>query len=404
MELRFSARARKLQLSELAALFALAEEPDVISFAGGFPDPDWFLPEIVEIGKKIMDDSHRIALQYGPTPGFTALREFLAERLSGQGIRCDAPDILITSGALQGLDLVSRVFLEPGDTVITEAPTYIGALQTFAAHEARIVSVPLDSAGMRTDLLEPLLSEARGTGARGERGPSPKFIYTVPSFQNPSGCTLSLERRRDLLATASRFGVPVVEDHAYAELRYEGAQLPALKALDDRGTVIHLGTFSKIFSPGLRLGWLVGPRPVVEKAVLFRQSSDQCGNSLGQIMALEYGRRGLIEKQIEVTTSSLRSKRAATLGALREHFGDTIAYTVPEGGFYTWVTFAAHVDSVRALSRAVRDYRVAYVAGPSFYADRSGKNQARICFSNPRADQIGEGIRRLRRCLDACSA
>ncbi|MGE5593713.1 MAG: PLP-dependent aminotransferase family protein [Betaproteobacteria bacterium] len=397
MESTFAARAQKAQRSELAALFALAEEPGVISFAGGFPDPEWFLPEIIEISEEIMRTNRGVALQYGPTPGFTALREFMAARLTRQGMKCGAADVLITSGSLQGLDLVCKIFLEPGDVVLTEAPTYIGALQTFASYEADIASVPTDADGMRIDELESLLADMRAGKRAGGR--TPKFIYTIPSFQNPSGCTLSLERRWALLSVASRFGVPVVEDHAYAELRYDGADIPALKALDEDDIVVHLGTFSKIFSPGLRLGWMIGPRPVMEKAILFKQGTDQCSNSLGQMMALEYGKRGLIERQIEVTVASLRKKKDETLRALRAHFGDAITYTVPEGGFYTWVTFPEAIDTVELLPRAVKEHSVAYVAGPSFYADRSGANQARLCFSQPRVDQIEEGIWRLRKCF-----
>ncbi|MGE5586353.1 MAG: PLP-dependent aminotransferase family protein [Bacillota bacterium] len=397
MQSMFAARAQKLQRSELAALFALAEEPGVISFAGGFPDPEWFLPEVTEISDRIMRTSRGVALQYGPTPGFTALREFMAARLTGQGMRCSAADVLITSGSLQGLDLVCKIFLEPGDVVLTEAPTYIGALQTFASYEVDIVSVPIDADGMRVDALESLLADIHAGKRAG--GPMPKFIYTIPSFQNPSGCTLSPERRRALLQVASGFGIPVVEDHAYAELRYDGADLPALRALDEDDVVIHLGTFSKIFSPGLRLGWMIGPSPVMEKAILFKQGTDQCSSSLGQIMALEYGKRGLIEKQIEVTIASLRKKRDETLKALRAHFGDSVSYTVPQGGFYTWVTFPEGIDTVALLPRAVKEYSVAYVAGPSFYADRSGGNQARLCFSQPRVDQIEDGIKRLRKCF-----
>ncbi len=393
MHYAFAARARRPQRSELAALFALAEDPDVISFAGGFPDPEWFLPETTEIAERIMRDNSAAALQYGPTPGFSALREFMADRLTRQGMRCQSGEILITSGSLQALDLVCRAFLDPGDLVVTEAPTYLGALQTFAAYEIEVRGVPIDEAGLRLDLLEDVLESARGR--------LPKFIYTVPSFQNPSGRTMSLERRRGLLALASRFCVPVIEDHAYAELRYEGVGVPSLKALDEDDVVIHIGTFSKIFSPGLRLGWLVGPTPVVEKAILFKQGADQCSNSLGQMMALEYGGRGLIEKQIEVTAASLRRKRDETLAALRACFGSEISCTVPEGGFYTWVAFPDCVDTEALLPVAVKQHRVAYVAGPAFYPDRSGANHARICFSQTPLDRIAEGIRRLCECFQA---
>jgi len=385
-----SARARALERSELAALFALAERPEVISFAGGFPDPEWFLPEFREISERIMRDSLGTALQYGPTPGLTPLREFMAERCTGQGIRCRPEDILITSGALQGLDLVCKVFLEKGDIVVMEHPTYIGAIQTISAYEARMLDVPVDENGLDVDALEELL------GRLARQGERPKFIYTVPSFQNPSGLTMSLPRRRRLLETASRYGIPVVEDHAYAELRYEGEELPALKALDEEGLVIHLGTFSKIFSPGLRLGWSIAAPPVTEKLLIFKQGTDQCSNSLGQMMAVEYGRRGLIERQIAVTRASLKAKRRLTLEALERHFGSDISYTVPQGGFYTWATLPEGIDTVRMLERAVKEHLVAYVAGPSFYVDRSGQNQLRICFSLVKPELIDEGIRRLR--------
>lgn len=327
-----SARARAAQRSELAALFALAERPDVISFAGGFPDPEWFLPEFREIAGRVVRDNLGAALQYGPTPGLTPLREFMAERSLRQGVKATPADILITSGSLQGLDLVCKVFLDAGDIVIVEHPTYIGAIQTISAYEARMVDVPGDDDGPDLEALETVL---RDLGRKGDR---PRFIYVVPSFQNPTGRTMSLPRRRRLLEVASAAGVPIVEDHAYAELRYEGEELPSLKALDQEGLVIHLGTFSKILSPGLRLGWTVAPPEVTEKLLLFKQGTDQCSNTLGQMLAVEYGRRGLIERQIEITRKSLRAKRDLTLAALGRHFGSGIAHTVPQGGFYTWVT------------------------------------------------------------------
>jgi DNA-binding transcriptional MocR family regulator len=375
-----------MQRSELAALFKLTEEPGVISFAGGFPDPDWFLDEVREITREIMDEKKGLALSYGPTPGLTSLRDFLAERLGDQGIRTRGSEVLITSGALQGLDIVCKIFLEPGDLVIVEAPTYLGAIQTLESYEAQLVPIPIDDNGMQTGLLDEAL-------ARCPR--SPKFIYTIPSFQNPSGCTMSLERRRELLTIAGRHGIPVVEDNAYAELRFAGQPLPTLKSLDEDGLVIHLGTFSKVFSPGVRLGWLVATPELVDKAILVKQGSDQCSSTLGQLIALEYGRRGCIEKQIAISKENLAVKQAATLSGLQKYFPRGASWTIPEGGFYTWVTLPGTVSTVELLPAAVSEAKVAYVAGPSFYVDRSGTNQLRLCYSQPKPDEIARGIKLL---------
>ena len=335
---KFSSRARMMQRSELAALFKLTENPKVISFAGGFPDPDWYLDEVKEITARIITDQKGAAFSYGPTPGLTGLREFLAGRLSQQGIeRISGNDLIITSGSLQGLDIVCRIFLEPGDSVIVEAPTYIGAISTLEFNEAKLVQVPIDHDGMRTDLLVETLA------GMAKAGPLPKFIYTIPNFQNPSGCTLKLERRRELLSIAAGHGIPVVEDNAYGELRFTGKQLPMLKALDEEGNVIHLGTFSKIFSPGLRLGWFLASPEVVEKALLIKQCADQCSSTLGQMIALEYGRKGLIEKQIAVSQSALLLKKEATLKAMEKHLPAGSTWTLPEGGFYTWVTLPGEI-------------------------------------------------------------
>jgi len=396
----FSSRARALERSELAALFALAERPEVISFAGGFPDPAWLLPELPEVTDQVVRQSLDTAFQYGPTPGLSALRELVAERCRRQGLEAEPSQVVITSGALQALDLVAKVFLDPGDAVVVERPTYIGAIQTLSAYETRMFEAPVDDEGMRVDALEELLAELARGGTR------PKFIYTVPSFQNPTGLTLSLQRRRGLLAAASRCGVPVVEDGAYAELRYEGEDLPSLKALDREGLVIQLGTFSKVFSPGVRLGWTLASPEVTEKLILFKQGTDQCSNTLGQLLALEYGRRGLIERQVAVTRAGLKAKRDLTLAALDRILGPVLPggrleRTRPQGGFYTWVTLPAGVDTVRLLERAVRRHQVAYVAGPSFYVNRDGSNQLRLCFSLVRPELIEEGVRRLAQALSS---
>lgn len=382
-------RAALAQNSELAAMFKMMEEPGIISFSGGFPDPKWYLDEVKAIEAEVMSKKKDEALSYGPTPGLTLFREYLAERLSQQGIPTKLENIIITHGSLQGLDLICRIFLDKGDSVVIEAPTYIGAILTMQPYEVNLVGVPVDGDGMQIDALEETLLELKSQRV------TPKFIYTIPSFQNPTGTMMSLPRRQKLVEISQRFGVPVVEDHAYGELKFDGDLLPTLAELGGIEHIIHLGTLSKIFSPGIRLGWLVAHPSIVEKAIFFKQGMDQCCNSLGQLLALEYGRRGLIEKQIAVTRNALKQKASVTLENIEKLMPKGTTYTVPQGGFYTWVSVPGSFDSVKMLEPAVKRFKVAYVAGPSFYHDRRGPNQMRICYSLPDPAVIPEGISRL---------
>jgi 2-aminoadipate transaminase len=309
------------------------------------------------------------------------------------GVKTAPEEVVITTGALQGLDLLCRVLVEPGDTVITEAPSYMGALQTFATYRAHIEEIPMDEAGLQVDLLAERLAELKKRGIR------PKFIYTIPTFQNPSGTTLNASRRQLLVDLASAYGVPLVEDAAYAELRFAGEGEQALKALDRTGGVIFLGTFSKILSPGLRLGWVVAPRALAEKLIAVKQTNDQCSGSLSQLVALECGRRGIIDRQIENSRVLLKDKAAAMMAALERHFPAGSRWVEPQGGFFTWVTLpaAAGLDTSRLLKQAVVEEKVAYVSGRSFYAHGQGSNQLRLCFSYPQTAEIAAGIERLGR-------
>lgn len=361
----------------------------MISFAGGFPHPSWFLPEVEEITAEILHSKRSVALQYGPVPGLTDFREFVAERMTGQGMPAAAENILITSGALQGLDLVCKVLLDAGDLVMVESPTYLGALATLNNYEAEIADVPCDESGLIPEALEAML-------AGGKR---PKFIYTIPTFQNPSGRVLDRNRRLKLLELAGTYGVPVVEDSAYAELRFGGEDVPTLKSLDKNQSVIFLGTFSKIFSPGIRLGWVAAGPEMIEHLILFKQATDQMSSSLSQLMVYEAGKQGLLEKQIALSCDQLRQKRDWTMAALDRHFGGRATWTVSEGGFFTWVElYDRSVDTFARLPHAIAS-GVAYVAGPSFYANRNGGHCLRICYSLPEEYEIGEGIKRLAKVL-----
>ncbi len=393
---KYSDMARRLSSSALAELFQLTERPDVISFAGGFPSEDMYLiPEVVEVAREVFHRRGATVLGYGPTPGFSEFREFIAQRQSLLGMKASPDNILVTTGSLQGLDLLGRLFLNPGEVVIVEAPTYLGALTTLAAFDVRLEAVPVDDQGLDVDQLEERLQQLR------RRGRPARVLYTIPTFQNPSGLCLSHDRRIRLLELASRYDLIIFEDNAYGELRFEGEELPTLKALDEEGRVVHLGTFSKIFSPGVRLGWLHADAGVIERAVLIKQGVDQCSSSLSQLLCLEFGRRGLLERQIEITRQILRAKATATLRALAEAFPPTTQWTEPQGGFYTWVTLPPNVDTQEALPRCIREARVAYVPGNQFYTDGRGHNQLRLCYSQPSLEEIGDGVRRLGQLLAA---
>ncbi|MDK2984628.1 MAG: 2-aminoadipate transaminase [Clostridia bacterium] len=386
MENLYALRAQKATNSELTELFRMSGQPDVISFAGGLPDPAWFQEEIDDVASEILKNHRKTALQYGPVPGITFVREFIAERMTKQNMSSKTENILITSGALQGLDLVCKVFVDPGDLVLVEAPTYLGAISTIESYEAEVDSIACDEDGLKVDELEEFLKNT---------SQKPKFIYVIPTFQNPSGRVMSLERRKKLIDTANKYEIPIVEDHAYGELRFSGQDIPTLKGLDTEGRVIFLGTFSKILSPGIRLGWIAASEFLINKLILFKQGTDQMSSSLSQLIAYEAGKRGLIDKQIEVSKKNLRQKRDVLIKALEKYFGNSAKWVTSEGGFFTWVEIDKDIDTLQLLYKACDEYKVAYVAGPSFFVDRSGKNSLRISYSLPNIDIIEEGVKRL---------
>lgn len=390
----FSDRTRQPVNAALAELFKLTERPDIISFAGGFPAPEMFLPEeAAEVTRQLLAEQPFTVLGYSPTPGFSALREFLAERQSHQGMPAAASELMVTSGSLQGLDILGRVFLNRGDRIIVEAPNYLGALSTFAAYDVRIDAVPVDAEGLDTDRLAGLLEQLK------RQGSLPKLLYTVPTFQNPSGQTMSYQRRQELLDLAGRYGYLIIEDNAYGDLRFAGKELPTLKALDTGERVIYLGTFSKILSPGIRIGWIHAAAEIIEHAILVRQATDQCSNSFGQLLALEFGRRGLIEKQISKTVHLLGERARLTLNLLAREFPAGATWTNPEGGFYIWVTLPPEINTAQLLPYCIEKAGVAYVAGVAFYVGEGGSNQLRLCYSYPSLDDIAQAIPRLARAL-----
>jgi 2-aminoadipate transaminase len=378
-------RTRGLGGGEITAILALAGASDVITFSGGFPDPATFPTGVLaEIATRLISSDPGAALQYSATEGIASVREYVSGRLASlEGRAPEAGELMITSGGIDCLELVAKTYLDPGDVVVIEAPTYLGAIMAFRGYEADVRGVPVDVDGLRVDVLADELS----TGLR------PKILYTIPDFQNPSGLSMTLQRRQGLVALARRYGFLIVEDVAYRELSFEHAPPPSLWTLAP-DVVVQAGTFSKIFCPGFRLGWGVGPAEIIARLVVAKQNSDQCSGAFGQRMLEEYGRSGQMDRQV-VSSRALYARRAElTAQALARHVPEGTTWTTPQGGFYIWLTAPEAVDTV-ALSAAARAQKVAYVPGRPFYPGDDGHSQIRLSYSRVADDVIDEGIRRI---------
>jgi len=385
----YSNRIDSMGHSDVAAMLKLAEQPDVISFAGGLPDPATFLlEEIKEIFEEVLTQRGPAALGYGPTVGITPFREWLAEYMTQSGRPSKVDECLVTTGGIAALDLICKVLLDPGDIVIVGEPAYLAALHVIRSYQGRFAGVPLDDNGMQPDALKSTLEDLQ------RESMLPKFIYLVPSFQNPSGVTLSEERRKRIVEIAVQYNMPIIEDEAYRDLRFEGQAPPLIASLDPRN-VIHINTFSKIFNPGMRIGWVTASQELIETLALAKQGQDQCSTTIGQYVALAFASRGLIKLQKTRAVEIYRRKRDAMLAALEKYFPESAHWTKPQGGFYTWVTLPKEIDTEALLARSIEDASVAYGAGPAFYHDRSGKEHMRLCYSYVPDSQIEEGIRRL---------
>jgi len=354
----FAARTHGMRSSAMREMMALTERPEVISLAGGLPDTSTFPPELyAQLMAHVAADSTARALQYGPTGGMAVVMEGIVEVMAAEGTMVDLEDIIVTTGGQQVIDLVCKTLIDPGDVIVAEAPTYPGAVPTFGAYEADVVQIEMDDEGMPIDALEAALDELQAQGRR------PKFIYTIPNFQNPGGVTMSLERRRQLVELARERELLVLEDNPYGLLRYEGEALPTLYSLDassaGRGgasdLVIYLGTFSKILSPGVRLGWAVAPRPVLEKLNLGKQGADLCSSSVTQLFVAAYLREQDWMGYIHTLRDLYRRRRDTMLDALEEHFGEHSRWTKPQGGLFIWATLPEYIDTTdrsRGRSRA----------------------------------------------------
>jgi len=382
---RLARRARDLGGGEITAILALAGATDVITFSGGFPDPQTFPAEILSgIAARLIAEDAGVALQYSATEGLARVRDYVAGRLASREGAAPGPgELMITSGGIDCMELLAKSYVDRGDVVVVEAPSYLGAIMAFRGYEADVRGVGVDGDGMRVDVLGDLLAG----------GLRPKILYTIPDYQNPTGLSMNAERRRELARLARRYGFLILEDVAYRDLGFSSAPPPSLWSLAP-DVVLQAGTFSKIFFPGVRLGWAAGPAEIVSQLVVAKQNSDQCSGALGQRMLEEYGRAGHLDRQI-VSSRALYARRAALMtGALSAHMPDGTTWTRPQGGFYVWLTAPDGVDTV-ALSAAARARKVAYVPGRPFYPADAGAAQIRLAYSRVADHLIDEGIRRI---------
>jgi 2-aminoadipate transaminase len=379
----YSEASGLMRSSAVRDLMSVIGRPDVISFGGGLPFIGGLPPEDISgVMDAVLSKGMAEAFQYGETEGREPLKEVLLKVMGEEGIRADPEHILVTTGSQQALDLLGRIFLDRGDTIVLEGPTYLGALSAFLPNGPRILTIAMDEDGIMPDDLERQLDDG-----------APKFLYVVPNFHNPAGVTMSLDRRRSLLELARARNILIIEDNPYGLLRFEGEPVPPLAAMDP-GNVVYLGTLSKIVSPGIRTGWAFGPAPIIERLSTLKQSADLCSSALNQMFAEEYIGSGLWLKNIENLKPIYRSRRDAMLKALEKHFPEGSSWSRPQGGLFIWATLPDFLDAEKMLPLAIGQ-KVAYVPGTAFFADGSGANHMRLNFSYADEDLIAEGIKRL---------
>ena len=385
----YSALASKMEASAIREILKLVQNPEVISLAGGMPDPATFpVKEIKEITQDVLTKNSARALQYSSTEGLPELRKCILDSLAKDGNKGNLENIIISSGSQQGLDLVGKVFLSPGDIAIVELPSYLAALNAFHSYGGELVGIPMDDEGMQMDILEEKLTQLKNEGKK------VKFIYTISNFQNPAGVTMSLARRKKIIEIAQKFNVFIVEDNPYEKLRFEGEPIPSIYSLDNNGFVISLGTFSKILCPGLRLAWVLGNKEIIRKMAILKQATDLCTSILSQLIAYEYCKLGKLEENIKSNIQIYKKKRDVMLNALDKYFPQEVTWTKPQGGFFVVATLPEYIDTGEMFKEAIKE-NVAYVPGAPFFADGKGQNTMRLSFCFPGVEDIDEGIKRL---------
>ncbi len=389
MSLNYAKRMDNIKASEIRELLKLTQKPEIISFAGGLPAPESFpIEEFIKVTKEVLEESGEQALQYGPTEGFQPLREAIVERMSKVQVELKADNILVTSGSQQGLDFAAKLLINPGDIILCESPTYLGAINAFKAYEPKFIEIETDDHGMNMEILEKTLKENDNV----------KFIYAIPDFQNPSGKTWSLERRKKLVELANEYNVIIIEDNPYGELRFEGEFLPAIKHFDTEGRVAFLGTFSKILAPGLRLGWVAADSALLEKFIMLKQGADLQSSTISQMDVAKFLEQYDLGDHIQKIIDLYRVRRDLMLKTMEEEFPEEVTFTYPEGGLFTWVVLPKYMNA-RDLAVKALEENVAYVPGGSFYPNGGNENSFRLNYSNMDEEKIVIGIKRLGKVL-----
>lgn len=389
MEHLFSDRVKKLKASEIREILKLTQRPEIISFAGGLPAPEMFPVEAYKaMSIKVMDEMGREAMQYSTTEGYDPLREKIAKRMQASGVRVSKEDLLITNGSQQGLDFTGKIFINPGDYVLCESPSYLGAINAFRAYECEFKEVETDSEGMVMGALKEAI----------DQHPKAKYIYVIPDFQNPSGRTWSESRRKELVELANQYNLIIIEDNPYGELRYEGEAIPPVKAFDTEGRVVYLGTFSKTFSPGLRIGWVCASPLLLNKYITVKQGADLQASSMSQRVLNAFLENYDFDAHIRAIINVYHKRRDLMFSEMKKHFPQNAKYEISKGGLFAWVELPEHVDARELMKLAVSN-KVAFVPGGSFFPNGGKENYMRLNFSNMPEPKIVEGIERLGKIL-----
>lgn len=385
--MKFSTLASGLKASEIREILKLTTQPEIISFAGGLPAPEFFpIEELKKVDAEILEKEGMQAVQYGTTEGYLPLREKIAEHMkTAFGVDCSAEELMITSGSQQGLSLLSQIFLDPDDVVLVESPTYLGAINAFTLQHPRFIEVPTDEQGIIPEALKKILQE---------HGRAVRLMYVIPEFQNPTGITWTEERRKAFMKVVGAYDFPIIEDDPYGELRYDGEKMKALKSLDTKGQLIFLGSFSKIFMPGLRLAWMAASPEILDKAVKLKQAVDLQSSSFAQRQAYYYMKRYDINEHVRNLVQVYGKRRTLMCETMKQYFPQGITFTYPEGGLFTWVTLPEGMDATALMPKVLAE-KVAYVPGGPFYPHGGHRNHFRLNYSNMPEDRIVEGVKRL---------
>ena len=384
MKFEFADRMSILKASEIREILKVTERPEIISFAGGLPAPETFpIEQIKEANRIVLEESGRKALQYSTTEGFNPLRKWIADRMNSTvGTHFEYDNILITHGSQQGLDLMGKIFLNKDDVVLCESPTYLAAISAFKAYECRFIEVPTDKKGMIPEELERIIKTT----------PNVKLVYTIPTFQNPTGVTCTLERRKAVVSIANKYNKVIIEDNPYGELRFKGENLPSLQSFDEKGNIVCFGTFSKIFCPGYRIAWVAAHKEIIEKLVIIKQSTDLQCNTSAQMEISKYLELNDIDKHIEGIRELYKKRCELALNTMEHEFPECVEFNKPDGGLFTWIKLPENIDAKELLDRCL-ERNVAFVPGGSFFPNGGHENYFRINYSNMPEERIVEGIK-----------